>query len=332
MAFLSRRSSLPSRLPSNVYGPTVRGETSPPIQLHCEAALRATFSPDQICLRAQTVYHSAARMPAVAFAGSYGVRWSIDIVTLPHNGLRRQLADAYTMANALAKMATDVSPTDLGLVYDWLETLARLLHACFEAEEDFLYPLVRQAAREVGSPCPQSLCYPWRNEAKRHISLLLHAALETRDASESETRARIIALRYALDRFGEALLAYFSLKEDFIPNLFRLGFRHGAKEKEKFERTFFTFLLHRPQGGMLAALILQCIESKDLRADFVKRNVRKSKERKLFQHHISTVESRHMRLPLTFHHVATRYERMFDVIAFTNASAANPNTARGLDL
>lgn len=330
MHFISCRPSSPCRLPAHVSVRPARGRTTPPIHLHCETALTATFSPHQTCLRAQTVYHSAARMPAVAFAPSYGDRWSEDIVTLPHNGLRRQLADAYTMANALAKMATDVSSSDLGRAYAWLHTLAHLLRACFEAEDAFLYPLIWQAARAAGTPCPHPLRHAERVETKRAITLLLYAALETRDASETETRARIVALRHALDRFGQALLAYFSLKEAFIPELFRRGLKHGPKEKDRFERSFFSFLLDRPEGAMLAALVLQCIESKELRVDFVKRNVRKSKERKLFQDHTTTVETRHMRLPLAFHHVATRYERLFDVNAFMNASEANPNAARGL--
>lgn len=308
---------------------------SPPrdahIHLHCADALTTTFSREDRCARARTVVEAGGRMPALGFFGTYGDRWYVDLVALPDNAVRRQMLDAYTMANALAKMSHDVAAPDLARVYGWLGTLDGFVCACFEAEERFLYPLVEQASRRLGAACPQGLEPRCRVQAKKDIRALLQAAMKTRDVTSSETRGRIKALRYALDQFGEAVLAYFSLKEGFIPKLFRTGLKNGEKEKGRLDRAFFDFLLDQPQGGMMAALVLQCIESRKGRAAFIQRNIKKSKERTLFNQHIRTVENRHMKLPSAFATVSGEYEQLFDVNTFMESAAENPDAARGFD-
>jgi hypothetical protein len=276
---------------------------------------------------------AAPRMPALGFfGGRYGERWYVDAVALPHNAVRRQLFDSYTMTNALAKMALDVADADLARVYAWLGSLDRFVGACFEAEERFLYPLVDQALRRLATPYPPSLVLIQRTSAKHNILDLLSAARKTRDVATAENRARINALRYALDRFGEAVLAYFSFTEGFMPKLFRAGLKNGPKEKDRLERHLFDHLLRQPHGGMLGALLLQCVESRETRADFLQRNIKKGAERDLFKEHVRTVEARHMNLPTAFDALAAKYERVFSVATFMEGVGEHAEAARGLQM
>lgn len=302
-----------------------------PLHLHCAHALTTQFSPEHRCLRAQTVLQAGARMPALAFHSTYGHRWYVDIVALPNNALRRQLFDAYTMANALAKMANDVATSDLARVYGWLGTLDLFLRACFEAEERFLYPLVERASRNSSIPCHAKLLPTVRAQAKVRIVVLLQAAMKTRIVTSCEIRGRITALRYALDQFSNALLAYFAAKEACLPKLFLAGLKRGESKKWRIERRFFSYLLGLPHGGLMGALVLQCIENKETRVAFIQRNIRKRKERSLFQEHIRTVENRHMRLPSTFDSVAAKYERLFSMKMFMETASSIPHAGRGLD-
>lgn len=293
-----------------------------PVQLNCAEALRIQLSPDESLDRARTVLEASSRMPAVGlFGGRYGERWHVDVVALPHNAIRRQLYDAYVMTNALAKMALDVTEGDLARVYAWLGSLDRLISALFDAEELYLFPLVDAALRRLRVSYPPDLVLLQRTSTKHNILDLLSAARKTRDVATSETRARINALRYALDHFGEAILDYFTFTEGFMPKLFRAGLKNGEKEKLKLERRVFDHLLRQPHGGMLGALLLQCIESRDLRALFLERNIRRDKERELFKEHVRTVEMRHMHLATAFDAVATKYEKRFNVNTFMHCSS-----------
>lgn len=303
------------------------------MHLDCAGAMSSPMSTEDSVVRARTVMEASQRMPAVGFfGGRYGDRWYVDMVALSHNAMRRQLFDAYVMANALAKMAHDVSDADLARVYAWLGSLDLFVSACFDAEEVLLYPLMDQALRRIATPYPPSLVLLQRMSAKNKILDLLSAARKTRDVATSETRARINALRYALDRFGEAILAYFSLTEGFMPKLFRAGLKNGPKEKMRMERRLFDYMLRQPHGGMLGALLLQCIDSKERRADFLQRNIRKEKERDLFKEHVRTVENRHMHLSTAFDNVASKYERVFSVQTFMEGSQADPDAGRGLQM
>lgn len=305
----------------------------PAVQLHCARALTARFSAAQASERARVVLQSAPRMPAVGFyGGPYGTHWYTDAIALPHNAVRRQLYDAFVIANALEKMALDIVEADLARVYAWLGSFDRFLGTIFDAEERFLYPLVDNALRKLAIPQPPDFVLLQRTATKHNILDLLSAARKTRDVATGEIRGRIIALRYALDRFGEAILDYFAFTEGFIPKLFKAGLKHGEKEKDKLEKHIFDHLLKQPHGGMLGALLMQCIESRVERAEFINRNIRREKERDMFREHIKTVEARHMQLATTFDQLALKYERTFGVSTFMRYSPEDLDPARAMQL
>lgn len=262
-------------------------------------------------------------MPAVAFyGGRYGERWHIDMVALTHNAVRRQLFDAFTIANALGKLLLDVEPGDLARVYAWLSTLDSFVRAVFIAEDKFVYPLVdthvRNARTSDGSPVylPELLSVRGRREAKAHVLELLASARKTRDVATGETPAKINALRFALDQFGANILDYFAAVERFAPRLFKKAIKNGEKEKMRVEKKLFEFFLTQPQGASLAALLMQCIESRSRRAEFINRNIRKNKLRVEFKTHVKLVESTHMQLARAFDNAAASYERRFNMNMF----------------
>lgn len=269
-------------------------------------------------------------MPAVGLhGGRYGDKWHVDLVALSHNAVRRQLYDAFTIANALGKLALDVAEADLARVYAWLGTLDRFVNAVLHAEDRFLYPIVdanmRKAKTADGTPVhlPELLSVRGRQAAKIQIRELLADARKTRDVATGATPAKINALRFALDQFGANVLDYFAAMERFVPKLLKKGLRNGPKEKEKVEKKLFEHLLSEPHGAMLAALLLQCIESRARRAEFVSRNIRKEKDRASFKTHVKKVEATHMQLARSFDDVAQKYERKFNVGTFLEHYDAN---------
>lgn len=306
--------------------------TPPPVHLHCSDALEAELTVDEQGERAKAVMQSAPRMPAVGFHGRYGDRWYIDMISLTHNAVRRQLFDAFVMANALGKLLLDVSESDLARVYAWLGTLESFVKVVFEIQDEFIYPLIdlhmKSATGVDGRPLhlPELLSIPGRKQAKSHVLDLLLDARKTRDVATGETIAKINALRYALDQFGANILDYFKEMEKFVPKLLKKAIRrNGEKEKNKLERRIFEYVLKQPsQGAMLAALLTQCIESRNRRREFIERNIKKEKLRMQFKLHIKSVEATHMQLARTFDQVATDYEKKFNVKTFVRQyDAAN---------
>lgn len=251
------------------------------------------------------------------------------MVALTHNAVRRQLFDVFTIANALGKLNLDVTEADLARVYGWLGTLDHFVSAVFKVEQTFLYPIidanVRKAKSSDGSPVvlPHMISIEGRHSASTHVMDLLSIARKTRDVATGETSAKIHALRYALDQFGANILDYFATMELFVPKLLKKALRNGPKDKMKLEKKLFQFLLAEPHGAMLAALLMQCIESKSRRNDFLTRNIKKAKDRDAFRTHVKRVETTHMQLATTFDSVASRYERTFTVNTFLQHYNAN---------
>ncbi|CDF37306.1 unnamed protein product [Chondrus crispus] len=269
-------------------------------------------------------------MPAVAYFGArFGDKWYVDLVALPHNAIRCQLRAAFIIANALGKLALDVGEADLARVYAWLGTLDRFVAALLTAEDRFVYPLVDANLRKAKTPegaqlhLPELLSLRGRDVAKTRIRELLADARKTRDVATGATRAKINALRFALDQLGANLLDYFAAMEKFVPKLLKKALRNGPKEKDKVEKKMFEYLYAQPHGAMLGALLLQCIESRSRRAEFVNRNIRKKNDRASFKLHVKKVEASHMRLALAFDDVANKYERRFNMSTFVKHYDAN---------
>lgn len=303
--------------------PPPPNEPITPIHLHCANALTTTFSPSDEMDRAKAVIQSSPRMPAVGlYGGRYGEKWYVDMVSLSHNAIRRQLFDAFTIANALGKMTLDIQEADLARVYAWLGTLHTFVAAILDAQDRLLYPLVdaniKKAKKSDGTPTslPELLSVRGRKEAKLQILELLEAARKTRDVATGETPAKIVALRYALDQFGANVLDYFASVEKVVPKVLKKVLKHGQKDKDRMEKKLFESLLQSNHGAMLAALLLQCIESRAKRAEFVARCIRKEKDRVAFRAHVKRVEATHMQLARTFDEVADKYQRKFNVTTF----------------
>lgn len=297
--------------------------TPPPIRLHCADALTTDFPPEARSERAKVVMQSAPRMPALAFfGGHYGDRWHVDMVALSHNAVRRQLFDAFVMANALGKLQLDVAEPDLARVFAWFGTLDEFVTAVFDVEDRFLYPLVdhhvKNARTSDGQPVylPELLSVRGRRAAKEQVLQLLSVARKTRDVATGETPAKINALRYALDQFGANILDYFAAMERFFPKLLKKAVRNGEREKNKTERKLFDHVLKLPHGAVLAALLMQCIESRTQRRDFLERNLKKESLRTKFKADVKRVENTHMMLATTFDKLALQYERRFNVQTF----------------
>ncbi|KAI0567574.1 hypothetical protein FGB62_1g527 [Gracilaria domingensis] len=272
--------------------------------------------------RAKVVMSSSTRMPAVAYFGArYGHKWHVDIVALPHNAVRRQLFDAFIMSNALGKLQLDVADADLARVYAWLGTLEAFVRAVFNAEARFVFPLidanVHKATTSDGKPVylPELISVRGRVNAQQRILELLATARKTRDVATGETVAKITALRYALDQFGANVLDYFAAIERFAPKLFKKVLRNGQRQQHKIENKMFEFVQRHEQGSMLAALLMQCIESRTTRQQFVERNLKK-RQRAQFMVDVKRVENTHMRLAAAFDQAATNYEKRFNVAKF----------------
>lgn len=306
--------------------------TPAPVKLSCAEAMESEMTAADQMERAKVVMQASQRMPAVGFFGSrYGERWHVDIVALPHNAVRRQLYDAYVMANALGKMVLDVSSADLARVYGWLGTLERFVVAALRAEEKFLYPLVDKLARKrrTGSDLPPMLTPSGRTEAKRQILELLSDARKTKDVSAGETASKINALRYALDQFGANILDYYGAMEKFLPGFLKERLRNGEKTKLKIEKKTVDALLSEEHGSQLVALLMQCIESRSKRSGFLSRHFKKDKAKDTFKAQVKQVQATHMQLARTFDETATKYERVFSVNTFLTHYGSNVDNKEG---
>ncbi len=172
-----------------------------------------------------------------------------------------------------------------------------------------------------------------RASAKAQILDLLSAARKTRDVSMGETTAKINALRYALDQFGANILDYYGAMEKFLPGFFRTHLaRKGERTKDKVEKQIVEQMLSEQEGVQLVALLMQCIESRTRRAQFLQRHFKKEKAREAFKSEVKQIQATHMQLARTFDTTATKYERVFSVNTFLTHYGSDVNNEETLKL
>eukprot|EP00183_Erythrolobus_madagascarensis_P003031 CAMPEP_0185851632 /NCGR_PEP_ID=MMETSP1354-20130828/10711_1 /TAXON_ID=708628 /ORGANISM="Erythrolobus madagascarensis, Strain CCMP3276" /LENGTH=774 /DNA_ID=CAMNT_0028552661 /DNA_START=333 /DNA_END=2657 /DNA_ORIENTATION=+ len=74
---------------------------------------------------------------------SFGESWAVDVFSLPHNAIRRDLIDLYDMLESMymRKRVLDV-PLEIAMVFEWLRTFRSFLLRYFECEEQVLFPWI----------------------------------------------------------------------------------------------------------------------------------------------------------------------------------------------
>lgn len=274
---------------------------------------------DDECIleRARVVSIAPARMPFVGLKGRYNKRWYVDIVTLPHNAIRKQLADVFTSLIAMNKMALDLTEEDFQLFFRYLQVVADFFKAVLDGEEVALYPSLPGADKKKKKEGVRVLHENYRKQLKKKLFDMLEGVMKyqfTNDASMDT----LAGIQKELDVFAKGALDYFVEKEKVFPEMLQKHIR-GGKEKTKYEARLIQFLLQKPKGHQNVCLLIQTLFSKDVRTEFFNRHFPEEEQRTSLMAALEKTESGVCSLTAVFENAATKYEKRFSMGAFMSS-------------
>lgn len=281
-----------------------------------QAAKVADMDLDDECIleRSRVVSIAPARMPFVGLKGRYNKRWFVDIVTLPHNAIRKQMSELFTSLIAMNKMSLDLLEEDFQLFFRYLAVIVEFFKVILDAEEVSLFPHIGGERKRRGEEPTKVLNEDYRVVLKAKLFASLDEALKYRftNCSSMDT---LKGVGVALDGFAKRALDYFTEKEASLPKILAKAIR-GSREKTKFEGRLLAFILEKPKGHQTVAILLQTLFSVEVRADFMSRNFPKEEQRKTLERALHETENGILGLPSVFVEGAKRYEGRFSIGTF----------------
>jgi hypothetical protein len=281
-----------------------------------QAAKIADMELDDECIleRSRVVSIAPARMPFVGLKGRYNKRWFVDIVTLPHNAVRKQMSELFTSLIAMNKMSLDLTEDDLQLFFRYLSVVVDFFKVVLEGEEAALYPHVSSERKKRGEDASRFLDMDYRMELKAELFAALDEAMKYR-FTHSPSMETLNCVSQALDGFAKKTLDYFAEKEAALPKLLAKAIR-GSREKTKFEGRLLNYMLEKPKGHQMVAILLQILFSADVRAEFIGRNFQRDEQKGAVEKALQEAEGGILALPRVFEEAAKKYERRFSIGTF----------------
>jgi hypothetical protein len=268
--------------------------------------------------RSRVVSIAPARMPMLGLKGRYNKRWFVDIVTLPHNSIRRQLNDVYTSLVSMHKMALDLTESDFQLFYGYLSNVFEFFVAIFQGEEEALYEHIRTDSglktKLVRGDEIKLLDPEYRAQLKKETLIHLEECMKYRYVVVPSLEA-LAHVQASIDAFARKALDYFAEKEAIFPKFLAKSIR-GSKEKTRYEARLIAFLLMKPRGNRFVAMLAQVLVSPEVRSDFSERHFPKPEQKSSFDESVIEMEAEVNAISKAIESAAQTYEKCFSIGAF----------------
>mmetsp|Transcript_4719 Transcript_4719/g.9534 ORF Transcript_4719/g.9534 Transcript_4719/m.9534 type:complete len:351 (-) Transcript_4719:1458-2510(-) len=87
---------------------------------------------------------SSVREPLICWAPYGGPEWAMDLLAIPHNAIRGEIQDLYTILTSLNRRSLDLLPRDFDGFFHWFEFFQKLIERILGVEEDILFTWAEQ--------------------------------------------------------------------------------------------------------------------------------------------------------------------------------------------
>eukprot|EP00190_Bangiopsis_sp_CCMP1999_P005639 CAMPEP_0198722598 /NCGR_PEP_ID=MMETSP1475-20131203/269_1 /TAXON_ID= ORGANISM="Unidentified sp., Strain CCMP1999" /NCGR_SAMPLE_ID=MMETSP1475 /ASSEMBLY_ACC=CAM_ASM_001111 /LENGTH=331 /DNA_ID=CAMNT_0044483511 /DNA_START=66 /DNA_END=1061 /DNA_ORIENTATION=- len=199
----------------------------------------------------------SARNKPDLFLETYGTSYGLDIFTLGHNAVRRDISDLFDMLLAYELRRGDVHLGDVNELFKWLKPMTRFLLDIIALEERLIFPWVTAAAPglqgEVGSK--------ERLELKEKI---IKGIRETQDIKKNCAHmAPMGVFRKVLEsvnKWVRMLLDYFYHEEHSLPGIIEA--EYTVEEKVHLDQRIAEFFVESDGGGAQVCMLIRWMDSK----------------------------------------------------------------------
>jgi len=195
------------------------------------------------------------REPALHMA-PYGQFWSMDVFSLPHNAIRRELLDCYIILYAMDVRRLELTSKDIASFFQWWTVFVKFFEVYLDAEDVVLYPWIESGVKLSGL-----LEAKKRAKIKEHLRLILglltNAEAKLIKMAEDDGEP-VFLMKRAVDKISLLTQEYFVAQERVIPRM--LGSVYTLKDKRAYDRRFINFLLKSEQSGFNVALVSRWLQ------------------------------------------------------------------------
>eukprot|EP00184_Porphyridium_aerugineum_P005992 CAMPEP_0184694860 /NCGR_PEP_ID=MMETSP0313-20130426/2687_1 /TAXON_ID=2792 /ORGANISM="Porphyridium aerugineum, Strain SAG 1380-2" /LENGTH=483 /DNA_ID=CAMNT_0027153219 /DNA_START=487 /DNA_END=1938 /DNA_ORIENTATION=- len=200
--------------------------------------------------RAKSMKRSLVLKQPVMIAAPYGKLWSLDVLALYHNAIKKELIDMYSMVENMLKFQMNLGYSDIERFYNWWEVFEGFLVDYFEIEEQVLFPYIETKFQLERT----KLSKAERNLIKGRLTQAMNQIDDMEDTFMNRPPGEVLP-RFVdfLDAFAPRLLGYFHIENTVIPNALQKYFE--PEDRARIQALVFDFLKTREFGN--ETLVLQ---------------------------------------------------------------------------
>mmetsp|Transcript_53580 Transcript_53580/g.131254 ORF Transcript_53580/g.131254 Transcript_53580/m.131254 type:complete len:376 (-) Transcript_53580:59-1186(-) len=199
--------------------------------------------------------------------------WAQDVFALPHNAIRQELIDLYTMLGAIYKRGTKTSREEDEHFSEWWVVFAAFLSEYFEVEKHILMPLLGQAEDDPLHKQDIAVLISQLDGARNKLTSHLQTVSEVVDKLFVQPMKELFGqLCQALDDFVPLLLSYFNEEEDVLP-AYIMGY-HAANAKDTTNQKIADHLLNGKNPQTNIVLLVAWMDNRDHLSQWKKKALR----------------------------------------------------------
>ncbi|KAA8499545.1 hypothetical protein FVE85_7130 [Porphyridium purpureum] len=165
------------------------------------------------------------KMPVV-IATPYGKLWSMDVLAVYHNAIKKEVMDMYNMVECMLRFQMSLGYDDVTRFFEWWDVFESFLMDYFELEEKVIFPYIAEKFDFADT----KLSRQERMLTKARITQFLAQIDDMEDIfinrPPGECLPRFVEF---LDKFTPRLLGYFNTQETIVPRTLQKFFQPDDK-------------------------------------------------------------------------------------------------------
>jgi len=201
-------------------------------------------TPDASRMAIPKLIHGSGR-PSIINA-PYGNNWALDVLALPHNGVRKELTDCYEILLYYELNWEETFNDEITRFFAWWEIFQNFVLRYFDSEEELLFPWIEGK----GGFLSDSFLEANRTQRKTKMIRLIKGVGNSQKAFlKKELRSELVtSLKFSIDRLTIMLMEYFGEEEIVLTPVILQHFT--LSEKREFDKKYAEYFTNGPGGGL----------------------------------------------------------------------------------
>mmetsp|Transcript_4738 Transcript_4738/g.14296 ORF Transcript_4738/g.14296 Transcript_4738/m.14296 type:complete len:475 (+) Transcript_4738:75-1499(+) len=214
---------------------------------------------DEFATKAQKKLPPAAHInePSMSLT-PFGVDHAVDLFAMPHNAIKSELSDMYTIVASIRRRSILVEVEDLELFFEWWEDFNTFVVRCFEVEDKFVMPWVTRRVNVSNTIMQQTT----RNLRKAKFTYTLRQISNMKECIGNMHPGEVISkVNRNLDKLVPMLLEYFTDTERVLCPMVVRAYSEG--EKKLLDREIYDFIRTTDDADLVVGLLLRWMAPKE---------------------------------------------------------------------